>query len=138
MWGSRFFVEQPWFPDGAQPVADLNLDMVGRNAGNQLLVSPFAAGSRGYGGLARRIAAIAPEEGFDHLASADGYYERSDQANFAKLGIPVAFLFSDVHPDYHEPTDDVEKIDGDKLRRVARLVVKTLVELQGDPIELTR
>src|SRR6185436_16135197 len=96
LWGSRWFVEHPWFPGDAKPAADLNLDMVGRNAASQLLVSPFAPASRGYGGLAKRIGEIAPEEGFTDLRSADGYYERSDQANFARLGIPVAFLFSDV------------------------------------------
>ena len=48
----------------------------------------------------------------------------------------VAFLFSDVHEDYHKPTDTPDKIDCDKLSRVARLVVRLLDSLQSPNLEL--
>ncbi len=55
--------------------------------------------------------------------------------NFSEnLGIPVAFLFSDVHEDYHQPTDTVDKIDYDKIRRVTRLVFRMLADLRGPEI----
>ena len=38
-------------------------------------------------------------------------YYRSDHWNFAKNGIPVIFYTESGHPDYHKPTDTVEKID---------------------------
>ena len=47
----------------------------------------------------------------------------------------LAFLFSDIHDDYHKPTDDSDKIDVDKLSRVARLVVRLLHDLQEDELE---
>jgi hypothetical protein len=79
----------------------------------------------------------APLEGFGPLGSADAYWNRSDHANFARnLGIPVAFLFSDVHDDYHRPTDTVEKIDYDKIRRVVRVVLRMLDGLQTDQLDL--
>jgi hypothetical protein len=53
-----------------------------------------------------------------------------------QLHIPVAFLFSDVHEDYHQVTDTADKIDYDKLHRVVRLVVRMLDELQGDELDL--
>ena len=74
---------------------------------------------------------LAPLEGFPTLESADDFYERSDQANFAELGIPVCFFFSGVHEDYHQPTDEPEKIDYDKVHRVARLVFRMLVRLES-------
>ena len=75
---------------------------------------------------------LAPLEGFTDLGSADEYWDRSDHANFRRnLGIPVAFLFTDVHEDYHQPTDTPEKIDTDKLRRVVRLVLRLIDELQA-------
>ena len=78
---------------------------------------------------------VAPLEGFPKLGSCDEYWGRSDQKSFSDhLGIPVMFLFSDVHEDYHKPTDDAEKIDCDKIRRVSRLVVRMLAELQGDQL----
>ena len=48
----------------------------------------------------------------------------------------MTFLFSDVHEDYHEPTDDPEKIDNDKIRRVVRMVLRMLEELQADELGL--
>jgi hypothetical protein len=53
------------------------------------------------------------------------FYYRSDHWNYAKHGIPVIFYFSGVHADYHKPTDTIEKIDFDKMTRVARLVFAT-------------
>ena len=50
------------------------------------------------------------------------FYYRSDHYNFAKNNIPVAFFFNGVHEDYHRPTDDVEKIEFDKLEKRAKLV----------------
>jgi hypothetical protein len=40
------------------------------------------------------------------------------------------FLFSDVHEDYHKPTDDADKIDYDKVHRVTRLVLRILDALE--------
>jgi hypothetical protein len=37
-----------------------------------------------------------------------------------------------VHEDYHRPTDDPEKIDYDKIRRVVRLVFRMLADRQND------
>ena len=53
---------------------------------------------------------------------AAGFYYRSDHYNFAKNGIPVAFFFNGVHEDYHQPGDDVEKIEFDQVQKVGRLV----------------
>jgi hypothetical protein len=48
----------------------------------------------------------------------------------------VCFLFSDVHEDYHGPGDDPQKIDVDKVRRVTRLVLRMLDEMQADELDL--
>ncbi len=48
-------------------------------------------------------------------------YTRSDHYMFAQKGVPVAFLFSGFHPDYHRPTDTPDKINYDKVVSVARL-----------------
>ena len=53
---------------------------------------------------------------------------------FERLGIPVAFLFSDIHEDYHQPTDTPDKIDCDKIRRVVRTVVRMLDAMQTDTL----
>lgn len=55
----------------------------------------------------------------------DLYYFRSDHWNYAKHDIPIIFYFDGVHVDYHQPSDTVDKIDFEKMTRVARLVFET-------------
>ncbi|HKP10807.1 MAG TPA: M28 family peptidase, partial [Blastocatellia bacterium] len=52
-------------------------------------------------------------------------YYRSDHYNYAKHGIPVIFYFTGLHRDYHRPTDDVDKIDFEKMERIARMIFAT-------------
>ena len=48
-------------------------------------------------------------------------YYRSDHYSYAAKGIPVIFFTTGLHPDYHANTDEVSKIQFDKLTRVAAL-----------------
>ena len=57
------------------------------------------------------------------------YYYRSDHYNFAKNNIPVIFYFNGVHEDYHKTTDTIDKIDFEKVKKIARLVFLTAWEL---------
>ena len=57
------------------------------------------------------------------------FYYRSDHYNFARKGIPSIFYFSGVHEDYHKPTDDVGKIEFDRLRQRTLLVFHTAWQL---------
>ncbi len=136
LWGSEAWTRRPWLPEGCRAICDINVDMIGRNAPDKLLITPTAE-HPAFNGLARLALALAPQEGFAPLGSADEYWDRSDHRNFHEhLKIPVAFLFSDVHEDYHQPGDDPEKIDCDKVRRVVRLIVRLLAALQEPELKL--
>lgn len=136
LWGSAAWTKDPTLPAGYRAVCDLNIDMIGRNAPEKLLITPTRT-LKEYNGLTRLAEKLAPGEGFAPLGSADEYWARSDHMNFAQnMRIPVAFLFSDVHEDYHKPTDTPDKIDYDKIRRVTRLVLRMLDGLQADQLEL--
>ena len=50
--------------------------------------------------------------------------------------VPVAFLFADIHEDYHRPGDTPDKLDCDKIARVTRLVLRMLAGLQEDELGL--
>ena len=54
---------------------------------------------------------------------AQNLVQRSDQWPFLAHGIPAVFLTTGLHPDYHTPQDDTDRIDFAKLERVARLEV---------------
>lgn len=135
LFGSRAWSDKPYFPNGGKAVADINMDMIGRNAPNQMLITPTKA-HPAYNKLSELAESFFHEEGFTDIKSADDYYTRSDHFMFARLGIPIAFLFDDVHADYHKPTDTADKIDGDKMRRVVRVFLRTLDALQTDKLDL--
>ncbi len=137
LYGSKAWCMAPSLPADHHAVCDINIDMIGRNAPDKLLITPTKARKDDYNGLTRLAEALGAQEGFPVLGSADDYWQRSDHMNFAKyLKIPVAFLFSDVHEDYHKPTDDPEKIDCDKVCRVTRLVLRMINGMQADKLDL--
>ncbi|MFT5286038.1 MAG: hypothetical protein ACI8TQ_002206 [Planctomycetota bacterium] len=132
--GSRAWAESPWLPEGTRAICNINIDMVGRNAPDSLLITPTKDHEK-YNQLTKLAESLRESEGFAELGSADQYYHRSDHAMFEEhMGLPVCFLFSDVHEDYHKPTDTVEKVDYDKIRRVTRLVLKMINGLQTDTL----
>lgn len=54
---------------------------------------------------------------------------RSDQAVFAKKGIPAIWFFTGIHKDYHQPTDTPDKINYDLLQTRTKLVLGILWKL---------
>ena len=126
--GSEWWCNHPTVPL-EQVVANINLDMVGRNDPDAVGATPSPA-HPDYNTLVTRAVELGPAAGLRITWNApaagddavDNYYHRSDHYNFAAHGIPVVFFFSGVHEDYHRPGDDVEKIDREKLRRMVTLV----------------
>jgi len=119
LWGSSWFADHSPLPSEYKIVADINLDMVSRNDGKQVGITP----SPKHGDYSNLIPAAQESlkaEGIEALFNADEFYARTDSFNFAKKGIPVIFFFSGIHADYHKSTDDVDKADFDKAAKIAR------------------
>jgi hypothetical protein len=136
LWGSVAWTTDPVLRDGDRPICNVNVDMIGRNAPDALLLTPSPEHDSS-NGLSRLLHELAPAEGITDLGSADPWWNRSDQFNFARnLRIPVVFLFADEHEDYHRHTDTHEKLDYDKVRRVTRLVLRAIDRLQADELDL--
>ena len=119
LWGSKYFSDHPALPDGYSVVADLNLDMVSRNDGKQIGMTPSPK-HPDHSTLIPQAQEACKLEGLTPLFNADEFYARTDSYNFAAKGIPVIFFFSGLHEDYHRPTDDVAKADFDKAARISR------------------
>ncbi|MCB9907592.1 MAG: M28 family peptidase [Planctomycetes bacterium] len=134
LWGSYAWTTHPWFPEGMKPVCNINIDMIGRNAEDELLITP-TKNHEEYSWLTQMAEKHRSEEGFKSLGSADDYYWRSDHANYRKnLNVPVIFLFADIHEDYHKVTDTPDKINYNKITHVVRLVLRILDDLQDDKL----
>jgi hypothetical protein len=52
-------------------------------------------------------------------------FQRSDQFPFALHDIPAIWWFTGFHPDYHQTTDTVEKINFTKMEKILRLAYLT-------------
>jgi hypothetical protein len=133
MLGSEWFVTHSTVPLDSV-VAQLNADMIGRNAPDSLmLVGPRAAPnnqSRVLGivvdsvnGALARPFRINRE--WDSPTHPEQIYFRSDHYTYAKRGIPIVFYTTGLHADYHKVSDEVSKIDFDKLSRVSDLIMRS-------------
>jgi hypothetical protein len=63
-------------------------------------------------------------------------FQRSDQFPFARHDIPAVWWFTGFHPDYHQSTDTVEKINFAKMAKILRLAYLTgwtFAEENGSP-----
>ena len=131
--GSRWYSDHPTVPLG-QIVANVNVDMIGRNAPDSVVVI-----GKDYSSLGQTMDAVVarhPELGLtaaDDLWPEQRFFFRSDHFNFARKEIPALFFFTGVHPDYHRPSDEVDRVNTDKAMRVARLIFHTVSEIANAP-----
>lgn len=121
--GSNYYVNHPLLPL-AQTVAMINMDMIGRLKDGKLTVGGIGTSSdfrslvtdanivkelvkKGQGG--------APDEFTAHdlfnLALSEDGFGPSDHSSFYSKQVPVLFLFTGTHDDYHKPTDTADKIN---------------------------
>jgi hypothetical protein len=120
--GSTWYASHPVFPLD-RTVADLNVDMIGRNWRDTVVAVGKKESS--LGALADRVAALHPELDMtviDDPWPQEGFYRRSDHYNFARRGVPILYFFSGLHEDYHRPTDEADRIEYDKMARIGRLI----------------
>ena len=73
--------------------------------------------------------ALAYNTKYDDPKDKNRFFFRSDHFNYAVNGIPITFWFDGVHEDYHQPGDEPQKIDYNKMEKVARTIMLTLLEL---------
>jgi hypothetical protein len=124
--GSRSFTDAPTVPRDSI-VAQLNMDMIGRNAPDSLFLVGSRRLSTELGGIVEAVnAAQAKPFWLDYALDAPNHperlYCRSDHYNYARFGIPVTFFTTGLHPQYHTVDDEVALIDFEKMARVTRLI----------------
>jgi hypothetical protein len=110
--GSRAFVRRPPIPASAI-VFMLNLDMVGRLYGRDVLIDGTAAdpSTRALGDSVAKALGV-------RAARTSMSAGRSDHAAFIPIGVPALSLTSGFHGDYHRVTDVPARIDLPGLARI--------------------
>jgi hypothetical protein len=140
--GAWAYTERPLRPLD-KTVAVLNMDMIGRN-----MEVPVGGGRRfrglttqsaesnsnsvniiGHSRSPRLKAAVEQANGrfgmtlkMDLDNNVSNLLRRSDQWPFIQRGVPAIWFHTGLHPDYHTSNDRPEKIEYEKMERIARLV----------------
>ena len=125
--GSAHYAANPAVPL-PDTVAMVNLDMVGRLDGDQIIAHGTGTGTSLDALVDRLVAA----HGFE-VAKEPGGFGPSDHSSFYARRIPVLHLFTGSHSDYHRPTDTADKINYAGMVRIARLVADLVEELATAP-----
>jgi hypothetical protein len=138
LFGSEFYTTHPIFPL-KNTIVDLNIDMVGRIDTDHKVGDNFVSlvGSDKLSSELHEISEHAnstyTKMDLDYTYNDENHpeqiYYRSDHWSFAKNNIPVIFYTTGTHPDYHKPTDTIEKINFDLLKKRTELVFYTAWEL---------
>lgn len=149
--GSAHYAENPVFPL-ENTVTNLNIDMIGRVDSAHMDDREFVylIGSNRISTELHEISEAMNDNytklELDYTYNAEDHpdriYYRSDHWNFAKNGVPIIFYFNGTHPDYHQHTDTVDKIEFDVLKKRTDLVFYTAWEIANreerpsiDPLE---
>lgn len=145
--GSKFLVDHPPVPLDKM-VAEFQMDMVGRDSdgeqnGDSSRIDKreenvdtirLVGSKRISTELDSTIQEMNKYVGFRFKYDAEDVYTRSDHYNFAAKGIPIAFLFDGFHPDYHQPTDTVDKINFNKVVSAAKLYYLSAMTVANRPL----
>ncbi|MFI5229753.1 MAG: M28 family metallopeptidase [Gemmatimonadales bacterium] len=129
--GSRWFVNHPTVPR-SEIIAVLNGDMIGRNAPDSaalLGAQPPHKNSNALVDAALRANAelthFKLDTIWDRPTHPEGWYFRSDHLPYARAGIPSIMFSTLLHPDYHTPRDEPQRIDIAKLANMTRWMYTT-------------
>jgi len=129
--GSRWYAERPTVPKGSI-IAVLNGDMIGRNhPDTAALLGATSPHMNSPEFVEMALAANEAVSGFvvdhswDDPDHNEGWYYRSDHLSYARIGIPALFFTTLLHPDYHTPFDNPDRIDTEKLTRMTRWMYET-------------
>ncbi len=115
--GSKHYAREPRFPL-ENTVAMINLDMVGRLNDDEGLTIYGVESAPTFDGLidewnaTYKLPVVKDPSGNGP----------SDHTSFYEKGVPVLFFFTGLHPDYHRPTDDFEKINVEGMVRITDMV----------------
>ncbi len=111
--GSKHYVSHPVLPL-EDILVMINLDMVGRLRNKQLQVGGV--------GTAREseeiVTQLIPHDSLTLSTTQEGF-GASDHSSFYGQDIPVLFLTTGAHTDYHTPDDDVEQINLEGMVTIA-------------------
>ena len=118
--GSRHFVENCAFLSHVS--AYMNFDMIGRGPVDnpKHLTYFYTASYPAFGEWLKEDMSVRGFSFVPDYRAWDNPTGGSDNAWFAKNGIPIVWYHTEGHPDYHRPSDTADKIDYEKMTDITR------------------
>jgi Zn-dependent M28 family amino/carboxypeptidase len=124
--GSSYFANHITVPlDNV--AAMINMDMIGRLQNDRLFVGGIGTSPK----FKPAVEDINKQVGLT-LDYSDSGFGSSDHTSFAVKHIPVLFLFSGLHSDYHKPSDTFDKINAAGAKKVLTLAYLALDQIAND------
>jgi hypothetical protein len=131
--GSKYFVNNPPIPLKSI-YAMVNFDMIGRMKADKKTLNISGTGT----GLEfDSILKMHEDTNLFKLHLSRGAGGGSDHASFYRKNIPVIFLITGMHDDYHTPDDTWEKIDTASMENVLRFASNVITDLANRPQKLS-
>lgn len=130
--GTRYYIEHPVIPM-ENTVADLQIEMIGRpddavGGFGKAWLTGFERTTMG-NQLAEAGSPIVADPRLEQ-----NFFFRSDNIAFARLGIPAHTLSSfGLHGDYHQPSDEVDKVDFAHMAALVEASVEAVRFLANGP-----
>jgi Zn-dependent M28 family amino/carboxypeptidase len=140
--GAKAFLATPPVPQ-SQMVLNINLDMIGRGEKRNRL---YLLGKRTLPNIVNMPRA--EQDGVNLILASQNrnsgrgnarvdWSNASDHGAFRRAGIPYLYFGVDVHPDYHTPDDDWQRIQPEFLRAALEHISTTVLWLeQQTPAQL--
>lgn len=128
--GSKAYAKDPLWPLD-QTVANVNFEMLGRpesDAQGKAWMTGWKHSNLGE--IMNQGSLRAGVEIFNRTDVGEMLYTRSDNYSFVQKGV-IAHSFSagSLHSDYHQPTDEWEKLDFDHMTKVSKGLLSGLLHL---------
>ena len=130
--GSHHFVENCSFLSDVS--AYMNFDMIGRGPVDnpKHLTYFYTASHPVFGDWLKEDMAVRHFSFVPDYRAWENPTGGSDNAYFAKNGIPIVWYHTEGHPDYHLPSDTADKIDYEKMTDITRAAFLCVMRLANE------
>src|SRR3989442_4311557 len=126
LFGSSYFTNHPTIPL-KNTMAMINMDMIGRLNNDRLFIGGVGTSADFRSELEELNKTVKLQ-----LDYSDSGYGASDHMSFNAKKIPVLFIFSGLHSDYHKPSDTSDKINSNGAVKILSLVYLMLDKIATD------
>ena len=131
--GSRHFIKMAKEESGAETLypaisAYINLDMVGRLRDQPLQMQGTGSSSE-WGVILDGLVGNHDLE----IKRSPSPFLPTDATPIYKAGVPVLAAFTGLHPDYHKPSDTIDKIDYEGLHKISSYLAVLVESIANRP-----